>query len=293
MSFVIATPDLVLSAAQDLAGIRSSLAEAATTAAGPTTGVAAAAQDEVSVAIASLFGNVGQEFQALSARAQAFHEQFVGLLNSGASAYLSTEANAAQALLGGGQNLSGAMTAVENGSAAAIVSGQVQADVQGISGAIAGAPAAAPMRIQGISALGAGVAAPYQALGSNTVTNLQAIGRTFTANPFPFLHQLANNQIGSGQMIATATGTGIQNLPSELANMPANIEPAIQGASTFNPGASLQQFINGQIATAQTISTSLQTAAHEIMPGCPPCRRASTGPSRTCSRATPSAHTAT
>jgi hypothetical protein len=160
MSFVIATPDLVLSAAQDLAGIRSSLAEAATAAAGPTTGVVAAAQDEVSVAIASLFGNVGQEFQALSAWAQAFHEQFVGLLNSGASAYLSTEANAAQALLGGGQNLSGAMTAIQNRSAAALVSGQVQADVQGISGAIAGAPAAAPMLIQGISAFGAGVAAP-------------------------------------------------------------------------------------------------------------------------------------
>jgi hypothetical protein len=69
MSFVIATPDLVLSAAQDLADIRSSLAEGATAAAGPTTGVAAAAQDEVSVAIASLFGNVGQEFQALSAPA--------------------------------------------------------------------------------------------------------------------------------------------------------------------------------------------------------------------------------
>jgi hypothetical protein len=50
MSFVIATPDLVLSAAQNLADIRSSLAEAATAAAGPTTGVAAAAQDEVSVA---------------------------------------------------------------------------------------------------------------------------------------------------------------------------------------------------------------------------------------------------
>ncbi|WP_156764908.1 PE family protein, partial [Mycobacterium sp. 1081908.1] len=60
MSYVIATPDLVQSAAQDLAGIRSSLAEAAASAAGPTTGIATAAQDEVSVAIASMFGNFGQ-----------------------------------------------------------------------------------------------------------------------------------------------------------------------------------------------------------------------------------------
>ena len=40
-----------------------SLAEAAVTAAGPTTGIAAAAQDEISVAISSMFGNFGQEFQ--------------------------------------------------------------------------------------------------------------------------------------------------------------------------------------------------------------------------------------
>jgi PE family len=60
MSFVIATPDLVQSAAENLAGIRSSLVEAAASASGPTTGIAVAAQDEVSVAIASLFGNFGQ-----------------------------------------------------------------------------------------------------------------------------------------------------------------------------------------------------------------------------------------
>ena len=87
MSFVIATPDLVESAASDLAGIRSSLAEAASTAAFPTTGIASAAQDEVSLAVASLFGNVGQEFQALSARAQVFHAQFVEMMNAGAGAY--------------------------------------------------------------------------------------------------------------------------------------------------------------------------------------------------------------
>jgi hypothetical protein len=92
MSFVIATPDLVQGAAQDLAGIGSSLAEATATAAGPTTGVAAAAQDEVSIAIASLFGGVGQEFQALSAQAQAFHATFVQTLTTSAGAYAATEA---------------------------------------------------------------------------------------------------------------------------------------------------------------------------------------------------------
>jgi RNA 3'-terminal phosphate cyclase len=71
MSFVIAAPELVQDAAQNLAGIRSSLAQASSAAAGPTTGIAAAAQDEVSIAIASLFGNVGQPAAAVAAATAA------------------------------------------------------------------------------------------------------------------------------------------------------------------------------------------------------------------------------
>ncbi len=284
MSFVIATPDLVESAAQSLAGIRSSLAEAAATAAGPTTGIATAAQDEVSVAIASMFGTVGQEFQALSAQAQAFHEQFVGLMNAGAGAYISAEvANAGQTLAGGvtapaqsllgggvlgniGQNIGGAVTAIQNGSAAALVSGEIQTGAQAISNAIAGAPAAAPTLAQGISDFGATVAAPYQALVSNTVTNLQAIGSTVTANPFPFLNQVVINQNQFAQTFFNGVAVDLQGFP---ANVPANIQLAIQGTSTFNPGALAQQFINGQIGTAQTITTSLQNAAQNINAGLP------------------------
>ena len=110
-----ATPDLVQSAAADLAGVRSSLTEAAVTAAGPTTGIAAAAQDEVSVAISTMFGNFGQEFQALTAQAQAFHQQFVSLMNTGAGAYVAAEAaNAAQVaeqVAGGGQAAAAAVPA--------------------------------------------------------------------------------------------------------------------------------------------------------------------------------------
>ncbi|HET7074439.1 MAG TPA: PE family protein [Mycobacterium sp.] len=295
MSFVIATPDLVESAAQNLAGVRSSLAEAAATAAGPTTGIAVAAQDEVSIAISSMFGNFGQEFQALSAQAQAFHEQFVGLLNAGAGAYLSTEAaNAGQGLLGGGvlgsvgQNLGGAFagggtaigqfagnignglngaaTALQNGSFGALVSAQIQVDAQAISAGVAGAPAAAPTVIQGINEFWAGVAAPYQALAANTQTNLQAIGSTIAANPFPVLNQLSINQQGYARTFFNGVALDLQGFP---ANVPANVQLAIQGASTFNPGALLQQFVNGQIATGQTTSTSLQNAAGDFSAGLP------------------------
>ncbi|GAB7146115.1 hypothetical protein LRC484719_47240 [Mycobacterium riyadhense] len=56
MSFVIATPESVAAAATDLASIGSSLSAATQAAAAPTMGIVSAGADEVSVAIAALFG---------------------------------------------------------------------------------------------------------------------------------------------------------------------------------------------------------------------------------------------
>jgi hypothetical protein len=69
--FVIAAPEVVQAAAQGLAGIRSTLGEASAAAAGPTTAVVAAAEDEVSAGVAALFGAFGQEYQVVNAQAQA------------------------------------------------------------------------------------------------------------------------------------------------------------------------------------------------------------------------------
>jgi PE family len=71
MSFVIAVPEMMASAASDVAGIGSMIGEANAAAAAPTTGVLAAAGDEVSAAIASLFSSHAQEFQAVSDQAAA------------------------------------------------------------------------------------------------------------------------------------------------------------------------------------------------------------------------------
>jgi hypothetical protein len=54
--------------------------------------VGAAAEDEVSTAIAALFGTHGQEFQAVSAQAGLFHDQFVSALTASAESYGATEA---------------------------------------------------------------------------------------------------------------------------------------------------------------------------------------------------------
>jgi PE family len=96
VSFVLTAPELVTAAAGNLAGIGSTLGEATAAAAGPTTGVATAAADEVSTAISQLFATYGEEFQAVSAQAAAFHNEFVSLLNGGAAAYLSADIASAQ-----------------------------------------------------------------------------------------------------------------------------------------------------------------------------------------------------
>jgi hypothetical protein len=105
VSFVIAEPEMVQAAARSLAGIRSTLSEATAAAAGPTTAVAAAAEDQVSAGVAALFGAFGRDYQVLSTQAQAFHGQFVNLLNGGAAAYLSTDAAAASSIGGAYQSL--------------------------------------------------------------------------------------------------------------------------------------------------------------------------------------------
>jgi hypothetical protein len=67
MSYVIAAPEIMTSAATDLATIGSTLSAAHAAAATETTGVLAAAEDEVSAAIAQLFSGHGRAYQALSA----------------------------------------------------------------------------------------------------------------------------------------------------------------------------------------------------------------------------------
>jgi hypothetical protein len=92
MSYLIAAPEMMAAAARDFANIGSTLSDANAAAAASTTGVLAAAEDEVSAAIAALFSAHGQGFQALSAQAAAFNDQFVQALTAGAGSYAGAEA---------------------------------------------------------------------------------------------------------------------------------------------------------------------------------------------------------
>jgi hypothetical protein len=228
MSFVIAAPEMVQAAAQNLAGIRSTLSEASAAAAGSTTGVMAAAEDEVSGAVAALFGAFGQEYQAINAQAQAFHAQFVNLMNAGAGAYLSAEAaNAEQAL-----------------------ASAVNAPAQGLlgGGPVAGAAAA--------TSAAAGIVGPYESLVTNTVANLQGIGSTWNTVTAPALLQaittytnpqliLGALQTGNPLPILTTTGQfalGSANLIRDL-TVPASLSVTSLNPPSFAVGLGLPELL--------------------------------------------------
>ncbi|OBI78117.1 hypothetical protein A9X01_27580 [Mycobacterium asiaticum] len=200
----------------------------------------------MSSAIASLFGDFGQEFQTLSAQSQFFHHEFVELMSTGAQAYAVAEATNAE------QTLLGALGATGSSLFA-----------NGLPSGSAGAAAS----MTGLASFVETVAAPYQALVANTVRNAQAIGSTLSAYRFPFLQQLVGNQLGYGQTIATSIEGGIANFPAELANLPTAIETGVQQLLTINPVSVMQGFVDSQVNYAQTISGGLLGAARDFGTG--------------------------
>jgi len=97
MANLITAPETLASTAADVQGIGSAINAARANAAGQTTGLLAAAEDEVSAAIAKLFGAYGQEYQAALSHAATFHTEFTQALAAAASAYAEAEAaNAAR-----------------------------------------------------------------------------------------------------------------------------------------------------------------------------------------------------
>lgn len=181
MTFLV-TPDVVTTAAQDLAGIHSSLNEVTAAAAGPTTSVMAAAEDEISAGVAALFGAVGQEYQAVGAQAAAFHAQFVNLLNGTAAAY----------------------TGAEAANAAHIVANELNAPVLALSGGEASVQTAAAA-VTGAGASGGGLFGPYQSFIGNTIANIESLGTNWVTQTVPAVLHAAT---GYPQLIATALQSG-------------------------------------------------------------------------------------
>jgi hypothetical protein len=91
MSYVIAAPEMMTTAATDLAAIGSNVSAAQMVTAARTTSVIPAAADEVSASIAHLFSQHAQDYHAVAAQAAAFQQQFVQNLKTSALSYASVE----------------------------------------------------------------------------------------------------------------------------------------------------------------------------------------------------------
>ncbi|WP_156766433.1 PE family protein, partial [Mycobacterium sp. E2327] len=111
MSFLVALPNGLEAAATDLAGIGSSLGEVNRVVAAATTELLPAGADDVSAAIAAVFGAHGRVYQTLGTQAAAFHRQFAQAVQAGAAAYAGAEAANANPLQAVEQELLGVVNA--------------------------------------------------------------------------------------------------------------------------------------------------------------------------------------
>lgn len=100
MSFMLVAPDMLETTAADAARIGAAVRAGNLAAAISTTGLAAAGADEVSAAIAALFGAYAQEYQAAAAQAATYHEQLLRTLTAAATTYAGAEAGIASGLTG-------------------------------------------------------------------------------------------------------------------------------------------------------------------------------------------------
>jgi len=268
MSFQV-SPDAVQAAARNLAGIHSDLTEASAAVIAPTTGVVAAAQDQVSAGVAAMFSSYGEEYQVLSAQTQALHAQIVSLLGSGANAYLSTEvANAQQALSGAlGSAVQGVPGSV-GGAAGALDAGAgaVRSAVSPILGGVGFVPPAASLLGGWGSAApaasllrGLGAAAPLGALAGGV--GAAAPWGTGLAGVVTALHN------GAPVLPFGPVGAGLQALSADIVSLPGSIRP-FPGASSLGPlhpgsgtggtDGPYQALVQNSLANLQTLGDVLR-----------------------------------
>jgi len=100
MSFVLVVPDVLKTAAADLAEIGSAVSAGNLAAAIPTTELATAGADQVSAAIAALFGAHARQYQTAAAQAATYYEEFVRALTAAEASYAGTEAAIATSMQG-------------------------------------------------------------------------------------------------------------------------------------------------------------------------------------------------
>jgi hypothetical protein len=110
---------------------------------------------------------------------------------------------------------------------------------------------------------------PYQVLLDTTVINLNLMSSQFASHPFPILNQIFTNQNRYAQIFWNGVVTDLQAFPE---NVPANIQIIMQGASTFNPAAIGQDFVNGTSGFWGTVGSSLNKMGSDLQQTIPTAR---------------------
>ena len=239
MSYVIAATEYVASAATDLANIGSAVGDANAAAAAPTLGVLApAGADEVSAQVAALFGAHAQAYQALSAQAAMFHNQFVQLMSSGAEQYALTEA----------VNNSSVQT-LEQGLTA--VSAPGQALLGGLTGGGTHGPVTsmtAPMAAYSSAKMGP---APAAAVAVGSVGSAGVPGGSTAA---------AGSAVMAGSTVPAGSGALMGRQPIQ----PLSASPALLAESSVSPLAA------SPISAATPLAALPATAATRAAPAAEP-----------------------
>ena len=107
MSYVVAAPQAVTSAATDLANIGSTIEAANAVVGTPAASDLVVAADQVSVAVAEVFSAHAQAYQEIGSQIAEFHGQFVQAMLAAGQAYSTTEADNAAPLRTGVHDLLG------------------------------------------------------------------------------------------------------------------------------------------------------------------------------------------
>ncbi|POX85981.1 PE family protein [Mycobacterium kansasii] len=211
MSILNVVPDVMNAAAGNLAEIGSAMSAANAAAAPPTTGLVAMAADQVSAAVTTVFATHAQDYQALSAKMAAFHDQFVRTLSNGAGAYLGAEiANAEQNLLN-----------AVNGPALSLLG-------HPLLGTGADSAARAATAGSGTSATATGATATGATATSATATGATATGATATG-------ATATGATATGATVTGATGGGAM-LPLAGPTAPVSV-PLLNTSTPLGPVA--------------------------------------------------------
>jgi hypothetical protein len=134
MAYVSTAPAAIAAAASQLEGIGNAFSAESSAAAAPTTALAPAGSDEVSILQSGVFSTYGQLYQTVSAQAQAIHQQFVNLLQQSSGSYQETE--------GANQAGTAASSLANTGSSAAAqpAQGTITNAITGLTSFLSGLP---------------------------------------------------------------------------------------------------------------------------------------------------------